>query len=64
MFKVMARNCDECLMTANRIVSGARAAQIIAETNRKDGHFICHKASLAGEDIACHGHATRFMPQL
>lgn len=62
--KVMARNCDECLMTKDRIVSGARAREIIAETKRKDCHFICHKATLAGEDVACHGHAKQFVPQL
>lgn len=62
--KVMSRNCDECLMTEKRIVSGPRAAQIIEETRRKDCHFICHKATLAGLDIACHGHSERFVPQL
>ncbi len=62
--KVMSRNCDECLMTENRIVPGERAARIIAETRRKDCHFICHKATIAGLDIACHGHTERFVPQL
>ena len=62
--KVMARNCDECLMTKDRIVDGKRAAQIIAETKRKDCHFICHKATLAGLDIACHGHTKQSVPQL
>lgn len=62
--KVMARNCDECLMTDQRIVSGRRAAQIIRETKVKDCHFICHKATIEGEDVACHGHTMKFVPQL
>jgi hypothetical protein len=62
--KVMARNCDECLMTDKRIVSASRAAAIIKETKRKDCHFICHKGTIAGEDIACHGHAKAVVPQL
>ena len=59
-FKVMSRNCDQCLMTPNRIVSGRRAAQIIRKTRAKDCHFICHKS----HDIACHGHSVQIMPQL
>ena len=54
--EVMARPCDECLMTKNRIVSAARARQIVAETRRKDCHFVCHKASAVGREIACRGH--------
>lgn len=54
-FKVMARACDQCLFSKERIVSGQRAAQIISETRRKNTHFICHK-SPKGDDIACHEH--------
>jgi hypothetical protein len=55
-FKVMSRACDQCLFSADRIVSGARAADIIRKTRRDQSHFICHKASIAGQDVACHDH--------
>lgn len=55
-FRVMARQCDQCLMSPNRIVPAARAAEIIKGTIERDCHFICHKASIAGEDVACRGH--------
>lgn len=54
-FKVMSRACDQCLFSKNRIVSGARAAEIIAKTRRENSHFICHK-SHGGEEITCHDH--------
>lgn len=55
MFKVMSRPCDQCLMTPKRIVSGARAAQLIKQCRRKDCSFICHK-SPSGQEVACRGH--------
>lgn len=54
-FEVMSRQCDQCLMSSARIVSGARAAQIIRDCRRKDCSFICHK-SPRGREIACRGH--------
>lgn len=53
-FEVMARNCDQCLCTAKRIVSGRRAAEIIKECRDTNQHFICHK-SPPRRSIACHG---------
>lgn len=53
-FEVMARECDQCLVTKDRIVSGKRAAQIIGNCRRENKHFICHK-STEGRDIACAG---------
>ena len=55
-FELMSEPCDQCLMTANKIVSDARRKQILKETLRKDCAFICHKASIAGREIACRGH--------
>lgn len=55
MFKVMEERCDECLFGKNKIVSNARRSTILREIERKDSHFICHKATLAGESIACRG---------
>lgn len=54
-FKVMNERCDQCLFGENKIVSNARRAQIIREIRRKDCHFICHKASISGQDVACRG---------
>lgn len=56
-FSVMARRCDQCLMDPERrIVDSKRAAEILAETKYEDVKFICHKATIAGKDIACRGH--------
>jgi hypothetical protein len=53
--KVMEERCDQCLYGPNKIVSNARRSQIIRDITRKDCHFICHKASIAGQDVACRG---------
>jgi hypothetical protein len=54
-FKVMKERCDECLFGDNKIVSNKRRTEIIREITRKDTHFVCHKATLAGKQIACRG---------
>jgi len=54
-FKVMKERCDQCLYGSDKIVSNARRSQIIREITRKDCHFICHKASIAGQNVACRG---------
>lgn len=64
MFKVCAKQCDQCLFGPNRIVSGNRAAQIVKDTTRQDRHFICHKATIKGEDVACRGWYERFSSNL
>lgn len=55
-FEIMARPCDQCLMTRDKIVSNERRTEIMRETAGKDCHFICHKATIAGRDIACRSH--------
>lgn len=50
-----SRRCGQCLTTRNRIVSGARAAQIIRDCRRDRQHFICHKGSNAGLNVHCRG---------
>lgn len=54
-FEVMARRCDQCLFSPERIVSAARMREVIRECRRKDVSFMCHK-SPAGREIACRGH--------
>jgi hypothetical protein len=55
MFKVCEQKCDQCLFTPDRIVSKARMQEILAECERKDIHFVCHKATIEGEDVCCKG---------
>jgi hypothetical protein len=55
MFKVMKERCDQCLYGPDKIVSNARRAQILRDIKRKDNHFICHKATIAGHDVCCRG---------
>jgi hypothetical protein len=55
MFKIMNDRCNECLYGPDKIVSNARRSQIIREINRKDSYFICHKATIAGQIVACRG---------
>ena len=50
-FRVCAERCDECLFSTNKIVSNARRAEVLAECEKKDKHFICHKHS----DVCCRG---------
>lgn len=55
-FKVMSRECDQYLMKPEaRIVSARRAGQIISECKAQDVPFLCHKGTIAGQDIACRG---------
>ncbi len=63
MYELMSRECDQCLMSKNRIVSGDGAAKVIAETRRKDCSFICHK-SPRGRQIACCGHHDKIGGQM
>jgi hypothetical protein len=54
-FEVMAERCAQCLYGPNKIVSNKRRAEIIRQITREDGHFICHKASIEGRNVACRG---------
>lgn len=54
-FQVMAERCDQCLYGPNKIVSNARRKEILTDIERADCHFICHKATIAGQDICCRG---------
>lgn len=54
-FRVMTERCDQCLYGPNKIVSNERRADIILHLNKLDSYFICHKASIVGQEIACRG---------
>jgi hypothetical protein len=49
----MAERCDQCLFSKDKIVSDTRMRQVLAECERKDQHFTCHKATLCDEDACC-----------
>lgn len=55
-FKVMSKRCNQCLMTPNKIVSDERRDELLREMKDTDNHFICHKATIAGCEVACRGH--------
>jgi hypothetical protein len=55
MFEVCAEKCDQCLFSKNRIVRPGRMQEILKDCAKKDTHFVCHKASIAGRDTCCKG---------
>ena len=54
-FAVMKERCDQCLFGKDKIVSNARRAELLRDIKRRDSYFVCHKASIAGVEIACRG---------
>lgn len=55
MFKVMDRECDQCLFGPDKVVSDARRAELLRKCAANQRYFICHKASAEGADICCAG---------
>ena len=55
-YDLMARPCDQCLLSAQKLFSDLRRRQILAETARKDCAFLCHKGTIAGRQIVCRAH--------
>jgi len=55
MFKVKKECCNQCLFSKDRIVSGERMKEILSDCRKNDTHFICHKASIEGENNCCRG---------
>jgi hypothetical protein len=53
--RVMNKRCNECLFSKRRIVSASRKADVLAECERKDRHFECHKATINGAHAGCRG---------
>lgn len=51
----MSRPCDQCLVTPQRVVSGASAAQYVRKVTAKDCAFICHKSTRETGEIVCRG---------
>jgi hypothetical protein len=59
---VRAEPCAQCLLSADRIVSGARARQLIEDTRAVEGaSFICHRSQVSDEHVAiCRAWFDRF----
>lgn len=52
--KVFKECCKNCLLSDDRIVSSKRAKEIINDCAVNQTHFICHKATMNGEEeIVC-----------
>lgn len=47
--------CAQCLTTRNRIVPGARAAQIVRDCRDTRNHFRCHKGDAHDMIVHCRG---------
>lgn len=52
--KVFKSCCKNCLLSEDRIVSPKRAKNLIKDTIKNGTYFICHKATMEGnEEIVC-----------
>lgn len=54
-FLVYEERCEQCLFSPNKIVDDKRRKEVLADCAKKDTYFICHKASMKGEDVCCKG---------
>lgn len=54
----MYKRCDQCLYGPTKVVSDERKEQLQATLDRDDDYFICHKSTIAGKKVACHGDYT------
>lgn len=54
-FKVMDRQCDQCLYGPNKIVREGRRREILRDVHARDGYFECHKGTMLGEKVCCRG---------
>jgi len=50
---VRAEQCDHCLLSRDRLVSGRRARQLVADSRATvGGSFICHRDQVSDEHVA------------
>jgi len=45
--------CNECLYSKNRIVDKERADAILKQCEEDGSYFLCHKGTLAGNNVVC-----------
>lgn len=55
MLQVTKKCCGQCLFGKNKIVSDKRKQQLLNDIERKDSHFICHKATIKNKEVVCRG---------
>lgn len=66
MFKVQIKQCNQCLFSANKIVSNERKRELIRNCVNMDSFFVCHKQQTVGgkQDfglgLCCRGFFDRF----
>ena len=53
MFKVAKQQCENCLLSQNAIVSPSAVQKHLKKCAAEDTHFICHKATMNGQEICC-----------
>lgn len=53
---VCNQQCNQCLYSKNKIVSDDRRREIFKRLKNTGDYFICHKASIVGEDVMCAGY--------
>lgn len=55
MLEVMAKQCDQCLFSKNKIVSDSRKKSLLKKIVKEQSLFECHKATIAGKNNCCKG---------
>lgn len=53
MLNVYKECCQNCLLSADSIVSPARRKEIVQECVKKQNHFFCHKSTIENKEIVC-----------
>lgn len=50
---VRAEQCENCLFSKDRLISGARAKALVASTRAETGSsFVCHRSQVSGDPEA------------
>lgn len=55
MLEVKRKCCGECLFGKNKIVGDERKESLLADIERNDSFFICHKATIEKKEHVCRG---------
>jgi hypothetical protein len=55
LFKVSDKCCDQCLFSPNKIVSEKRKESLLKKITKEQSYFVCHKATIKGEETCCRG---------
>jgi hypothetical protein len=52
---IAEQKCSQCLFSTARIVESDRAAQIMKKVAKQGNFFACHKGTINGLTVVCHG---------